>query len=286
MHIQKYLSFFLTTAITLFWFSSNAQQNAQGTSDCKYFSRIPSYFIDFDNLSEFDYFMFWDGNQFVEMEGYLHIIHYQLKEGRKPTAEFDILNQYEQLATQKGGKLMYKGIYPDAAIDDEDAFKSATFILPQKANKQIWMQIVAYNKGKEYELSLMEGHVIDNTPTTDELTSDFEKNGHLVLYINFDSGKSKVQESSMPLIGHVAEILKRFPHWNVVIEGHTDDVGKADRNIILSEERAFAVRRELIKFGIEGTRISAIGYGETKPVANNNTEVGKAQNRRVVLVRK
>ena len=76
-------------------------------------------------------------------------------------------------------------------------------------------------------------------------------------------------------------IFKEYPNAQFSIEGHTDSDGKDATNLKLSEERAAAVKNFLVANGIDGTRLSSKGYGETMPVASNKTKAGKAQNRRV-----
>ena len=79
------------------------------------------------------------------------------------------------------------------------------------------------------------------------------------------------------------EILNRYPGAALTIEGHTDSVGADDFNMTLSQKRSDSVREYLIGKGIEASRLKAVGFGETKPVATNNTSLGKAKNRRVEL---
>jgi outer membrane protein OmpA-like peptidoglycan-associated protein len=78
-----------------------------------------------------------------------------------------------------------------------------------------------------------------------------------------------------------AQILKAHPAINISIEGHTDNTGTAAGNQKLSEKRAAAVKNYLVKKGIDADRMSASGYGQTKPVADNKTSAGRASNRRV-----
>jgi OOP family OmpA-OmpF porin len=76
--------------------------------------------------------------------------------------------------------------------------------------------------------------------------------------------------------------MKQFPQTTTVVEGHTDSVGTEAYNQQLSERRAMAVRGVLVEqYGIQGGRVDAIGYGEARPVADNETEAGRAINRRV-----
>jgi OOP family OmpA-OmpF porin len=79
--------------------------------------------------------------------------------------------------------------------------------------------------------------------------------------------------------------MKAYPKTTAVIEGHTDNVGSAEYNQKLSQARANSVRQYLIdNFGIKASRLSAIGYGLTKPIASNDTEEGRQKNRRVQVV--
>jgi outer membrane protein OmpA-like peptidoglycan-associated protein len=78
---------------------------------------------------------------------------------------------------------------------------------------------------------------------------------------------------------------KNEPGWKLVIEGHTDATGSDAHNQTLSQQRAESVKAYLVKAGVDGGRLKPTGFGESKPVADNATELGRAQNRRVELVR-
>jgi outer membrane protein OmpA-like peptidoglycan-associated protein len=101
--------------------------------------------------------------------------------------------------------------------------------------------------------------------------------------IFFETAKSKLLAKSFPKLNDVVTILKENPTYKVQIDGHTDSQGKDEYNQGLSEERAASVKAYLESKGIDGSRISSTGYGETKPVADNNTAVGRAKNRRVEM---
>jgi OmpA-OmpF porin, OOP family len=107
----------------------------------------------------------------------------------------------------------------------------------------------------------------------------------ITLNVEFDSNKAVVKEKYNNEIKKVADFMKKYPNTTAVIEGHTDNTNTAAYNQKLSEERANNVRQYLIKhFGIKASRLTAVGYGLTKPVAANNTEEGKQKNRRVQAV--
>jgi outer membrane protein OmpA-like peptidoglycan-associated protein len=99
--------------------------------------------------------------------------------------------------------------------------------------------------------------------------------------ILFNSGKATFKEETFPVLQSIASILKEFPGSKFSIEGHTDSDGANVLNQALSENRAAAVKNYLIENGIEASRLSSTGFGETKPISSNKTKAGKANNRRV-----
>lgn len=105
------------------------------------------------------------------------------------------------------------------------------------------------------------------------------------LNIQFATGRNEIQARYADEIRKVADYMKKYPSVKGVIEGHTDNVGSAAANLKLSQRRADAVRDYLVKkFGIAAERLSAKGYGMTRPVADNGTPEGKQQNRRITAV--
>ncbi|HEX6191074.1 MAG TPA: OmpA family protein, partial [Chitinophagaceae bacterium] len=104
--------------------------------------------------------------------------------------------------------------------------------------------------------------------------------------ILFDINSDKVKPVSYPVLKEIATTLTDNPDMKVTIIGHTDSDGDAAQNLDLSKRRAASVRILLTtEFGIDGTRLQADGSGETKPVSDNNTAEGKAQNRRVEFIK-
>ena len=106
-----------------------------------------------------------------------------------------------------------------------------------------------------------------------------------LLGINFPSGRSTIDGASAPLMSKVQQSLTMFPDAAIVVEGHTDSQGSDSANLILSQDRADAVKQYIVtNFGRNPERISSIGYGEARPVANNESADGRARNRRIDLV--
>ena len=101
--------------------------------------------------------------------------------------------------------------------------------------------------------------------------------------ILFDTGKSSIKAESTSVMVDIITILKEYPNAKFTVEGHTDSVGSEKLNQSLSESRALSVKEFLVDKGIEEFRLSAVGYGESKPIATNNTRAGRTQNRRVEI---
>lgn len=100
----------------------------------------------------------------------------------------------------------------------------------------------------------------------------------------FDPGTASLQPSSITAIDRLAQLLSVYPERSVRIEGHTDSAGDDADNQALSERRAHAVRDELLARGVDAKRVEAVGYGETRPIADNGTPGGRQKNRRIEMV--
>jgi outer membrane protein OmpA-like peptidoglycan-associated protein len=126
-----------------------------------------------------------------------------------------------------------------------------------------------------------------------EMTSDakawadeINKSGHAAVYgIEFDTGKATLRPESEKVLAQVAALLKSESDWKMKIEGHTDSTGTKQGNQVLSQQRAAAVVAWLVKDGITASRLTAVGVGDSKPIADNGTDAGRARNRRVELVK-
>jgi len=101
----------------------------------------------------------------------------------------------------------------------------------------------------------------------------------------FPSGTSVIEPVFFPLLTKVQESIEEFPSSHIAIEGHTDSKGEDSYNLKLSQKRADAIRTYLVaNLGINPERIVAVGYGESRPIANNDTDQGRSMNRRVDVV--
>lgn len=101
--------------------------------------------------------------------------------------------------------------------------------------------------------------------------------------ITFETNKSDLKPSFVDVLGSVADVLKEYKSTMIEVAGHTDNTGSDSYNQLLSESRARSVTDKLMQLGVQPVRIETIGYGETRPIASNDTPAGRQQNRRVEL---
>jgi outer membrane protein OmpA-like peptidoglycan-associated protein len=119
-----------------------------------------------------------------------------------------------------------------------------------------------------------------------QMTSDLETSGKVRVYgINFDTDSDHIRDESRSTLDQIVAVLKAKPDWKLRVEGHTDSTSTPEHNQQLSERRANSVKAYLVSAGIDASRLTTAGYGATRPVASNNNELGRAQNRRVELVK-
>ncbi|MFC4262233.1 OmpA family protein [Ferruginibacter yonginensis] len=130
----------------------------------------------------------------------------------------------------------------------------------------------------------LQNNIADSVYTINIALQPLEKSASITLKnIFFESKLSTLQTASFTELNKVVDLLKDNSNLTILISGYTDNVGKPADNIVLSQKRAQAVIDYLISKGIDGKRLTGKGFGENNPVGNNNTEVGKAQNRRTTL---
>jgi len=242
--------------------------------------RIPGYYIEDYEAREFDTHDFpvaEDKQQTIEGR-YWHIS-YWVKEGSRTNSALEISRNYRNAFTAKGGKPVY--------VESDNV--NSTFLLKQSGS-ELWLHVDVSNAGDVYELYIVEKKLMDQQVelTAAELAKTLNEKGSIALHnILFDTGKATIKPESAKELGLVIEVLKADAALKIEVQGHTDNVGAKAANLTLSQQRADAVRDYLIKTGgIAAARLTAMGFGDTKPVGPNTTEDGKAANRRVELVKK
>lgn len=119
----------------------------------------------------------------------------------------------------------------------------------------------------------------------DEMASALKKDGHIALYLSFDTDSDVIRDESKPVVAEIVKLLDADKNLKLRIEGHTDNTGDATHNKQLSQARAQSVLRAVTDQKIDAARLQAAGLGAERPIADNTSEAGRAKNRRVELVR-
>src|SRR5262249_52144238 len=103
------------------------------------------------------------------------------------------------------------------------------------------------------------------------------------LELRFDTGSTKLRPESQQRLNNLADTLKKYPDVHMKVAGYTDNVGNPDKNVELSRQRANTVMAILVRKGVPEAQVTAEGYGEEHPIAENATPQGRAKNRRVTV---
>ncbi|MGB3143028.1 MAG: DUF5723 family protein [Maribacter sp.] len=137
---------------------------------------------------------------------------------------------------------------------------------------------------KDDECPTEMGTVANNGCPEPEVTAEVQNSlNEYARTILFTTGKSSIKDESTPVLVDIVRILNEYPNAKFTVEGHTDSIGSVETNQKLSDSRAQSVMKFLIKEGIDASRLTAIGYGESKPIATNMYKDGRQKNRRVEI---
>jgi outer membrane protein OmpA-like peptidoglycan-associated protein len=250
-----------------------AQEDEAGCKDHPMFSRMKNFHITACE-SNFDAVEFSvDAEKTKTVEGQKTVVTYGLNDDATAPSELQILRNYGNAVKQLGGSTVY----------ESDVYASYKIL---KNGKEVWLKIEIYNSATGYTLTVLEKGEMTQEVTANEMLKALNKDGFMALYINFDTGKAEIKPESQPIIDQMVALLKANPDLKLSIEGHTDNVGKPEDNKTLSEQRAKSVMNAVVSRGIAAARLSAAGWGQDKPVADNRTEEGRAKNRRVEIIKK
>jgi outer membrane protein OmpA-like peptidoglycan-associated protein len=230
----------------------------------------------------------------VEVEGPVKWISFQPREGTTPPSGLQIMRNFENAAKKAGGSI--EGSWPGwcKATYDGEAMQRmgngcTSYALTMKFTKgakETWVFLQAAEREGNFLLTISEREAMKQDVVVNELADKLTKDGFISLYINFDTGKATIRPDSVKTLDDAAVALKSIPEMKVEVAGHTDNIGSPESNQKLSQDRAQAVMTALVQRGVKTERMTAKGYGQSVPVADNRAEEGRAKNRRVELVRK
>ena len=237
---------------------------------------IPGFALedsDFQNFSSYDFTYEQDGEWVTkQVKGKYWFLYYEYDKGDRTYSKLEIIENYRQAALEKGGTIL-KG--DDTKLD---------FSIPLSDGGLIWAHLHTWEDS--YELYIVEEKGFKKRLFfgTEELKKELDSAGHVAVYgIYFDFDKSDLKIGSEKMLMEIVKLMKGYPDMKIEIQGHTDSVGNRDYNLKLSGIRAETVKSFIVLYGIDPSRMTTKGYGPEMPVASNDTEEGRALNRRVEL---
>jgi outer membrane protein OmpA-like peptidoglycan-associated protein len=256
-----------------------AQTDKAGCTDHPLFpTRMPGYFIETCKVEEFGFHEFYAPRPPKRrVEGRHTFITYAVPDRKSEAAALAVVRNYEAALRKVGatGIVTAPGatwwVNGKVTKGGQEAWAEA-----QKGNGKIWLHVV--------ELAPMAQYVVADAQA---LGSDIRSAGHAAVYgIYFDTNKALVKPESQPALEEIARLLRADAALKLKVVGHTDMVGSVESNMTLSHARAEAVVQALVgQHGVAAARLKGYGVGPLAPVATNDTEEGRAKNRRVELVK-
>ncbi|SEH93705.1 OmpA family protein [Pseudomonas asplenii] len=254
------------------------------------------------DVSDFDQVPFWTGDHLEVVEGKVWSAHIDAVQG-KAFSDLELQRNLEAVVSSLGGNKIFDGKIPEDAGQKikewprDFALKynsglgdiwnnAAQVFVIHRADREIWIHLCTYPFGGG--LLIAETKPLQITASllpASELKTQLDKTGKVALHVNFATDQTRILPDSQPQIEQVVMLLKQNTSLRLAINGYTDNTGDPAHNKTLSYGRAKAVADTLTTKGVDAARLSAAGFGDAEPVADNATEAGKAKNRRVELVR-
>jgi OmpA-OmpF porin, OOP family len=252
-----------------------AQTDVQGSKDHPLITRMPGYYISQYNVAEFDAFdpTVIGGND-VHWEGKVYSFGYSREEGSRPISMLQIVRNYETAINRAGGKIL-----------GGDERRVAAEIKKEGALTGVYVE--AFNDGMSYSLTIVESQNMQQEVVADAkaMRNDLAETGKTIVHgIYFDTASATLKPESEPALVEMVKLFAESPALKVYVVGHTDNVGNLESNLKLSSDRAASVVKALIARGVAASRLKSAGVGPYSPVGSNNTDGGKAKNRRVEFV--
>lgn len=244
------------------------------------FNRMPNFHIYRYEELQFNKYDFRISNDKTSsIEGrHLYIVYY-LNENAAAPGAIQIVRNYSNAIKKAGGQIVYE--YEDGGLEN-------SIMKLIKNGQEVWVYVNAGGNGM-YSVNIIEKEAMAQDVLADasSMAASIKQTGKVAVYgIYFDTGKSELKPESKATLDEISKLLKADNNLKLNVVGHTDNTGTFDTNIKLSMDRATSVVKVLVaQYQVVTSRLKACGDGPTAPVASNDTEEGKALNRRVELAK-
>lgn len=276
MRRQASLVALMFVAVATVAHPADAQQDREGCEDHPMLNRLDGFYIERCEEEPFGSYEFSTSEGRKRVEGHFISISYERVDGEPEMSGLEMIRNYTQAIQAIGGEVMYEGRYG-----------AAMKVLV--GDREIWIEVLPHGS-RAYRLDIIEQQAMTQQVVADAeaLLADLDRVGHAVLNgIFFDTDRAVVKPQSQAALTEIASLLEANPEITAFIVGHTDMTGNLEHNLDLSNRRAAAVIDALVTdHGISRERLTPRGVGPLAPVASNDTEAGRALNRRVELIKR
>lgn len=247
----------------------------EGCADHPVVSRLDDFYINNCWVRDFDSWKFHTEHGDTTIEGRLYFYEYRLQDGGTKPSSQQVVRNYTNAIRTIGGE-----------VTDENRWNGSMKVMA--GNQEVWVH-VSGDGGGSYRVWIVEKEAMeqDVVASAAALSEGIDRTGHVAVYgIYFDVDRTALKPESQKAIAEIAKMLTENPGLRVLVVGHTDMTGSLEHNMELSQGRAASVVDALVQdHTIAAERLVPEGVGPLAPVAPNDTEEGRALNRRVELVR-
>lgn len=222
----------------------------------------------YNNYANFTYFYKNDnGLHKARIRGRYWKLTYDLYNGY---SESDIMNYFRKRETGRNGDILL-----------QDGNKM-TYTLPILKGGHFWVQLTVFKDGRSYELSISEESPKVRFYTAEGIMRTLLEHGYIIIpEINFKHDSFELNNETEKILKVFVKMMNMYKNAKIEVRGFTDSTGDKKYNKLLSNKRAFNVKSYIVSYGIESLRLEANGYGESAPIASNETSSGRFANRRV-----
>lgn len=259
-------------------------------------------YINNPKVKDFDFIVFISPDSMYEVEGRVFRSHvHKDKESNVEISGRYLNKSFEDAILNAGGVKVFED---KLTKEQKEKYKELATYAGSNGSLDVWNDVVAMYvirrsdgnvyiamtkaTGNNTSLQIVQEKAFEQTiqkVTSAEIEKDLLGSGKSVLQINFDTDKATLKTDGLEAVKEIIAVLGQNPELKIAINGYTDNSGGKEHNHKLSEDRASAVKDEIIKSGISADRLTSKGFGQENPIAGNDTEEGKSKNRRVELIR-
>lgn len=285
MRVKYGLTAFVLSLITFFVSGIVHAEDIAGAKDHPLLGRYPDSVIR-------DYSQAYDSLEILvgstgspeqrRIEGDLTTIRYFYASADAQASPLQLLRNYQNAIKSIGGQVVYERL--PAGSDSGE-----TTLTVDTGGKTYWVRVtpdIFSAPIQSYQLQIIAVASMAQVITANQLLEELNKSGFVTLHLNFATGKSDLDTDGVAAVNQIVALMQTNLTLALSVEGHTDNVGDPATNKLLSESRAQSVMKAIVSGGIDMSRLAARGFGQEAPVADNRTEAGRAENRRVELVKK